>query len=194
MMFFLKLAYTILAIIVVIVYWDQYGPSNFLWFSDIAFFLMVPALWFRNRFISSMMAVGVFPLEILWVIGLLSGGSFLGIAAYMYDPTLPLWLRLLSLFHFPMIMSVIYMIWQYGYDKRALIPQIILSVSVVILTHLFTDKDENVNMVYPPEGSEQFISESFYITLMPFVLVGGVILPMHFVLKRYCPLKNRKTV
>lgn len=193
-MFFLKSAYTILAIIVLVVYWDQYGPSNFLWFSDIAFFLMVPALWFRNRFISSMMAVGVFPLEILWVIGLISGGSFLGIAAYMYDPTLPLWLRLLSLFHFPMIGSVIYMVWQYGYDKRALVPQIILSVSVVILTHLFTDKAENVNMVYPPDGSEQFMSESLYIAMMPFILVGGVIVPMHCLLKRYCPLKDRKTV
>lgn len=188
-MIYFKIAYTLLALIVFPVYWYQYGPGNFLWFSDIAFFLMVPALWFNSRFISSMMAVGVLPLEVLWVIGLVSGGSFLGIAAYMYDPTLPLWLRLLSLFHFPMIASVICMLWRFGYDKRALTPQIILSITVVILTHIYTDKADNLNMVFPPEGFGRFMAESVYIIMMPFMLVGGIIVPMHFLLKKYFSIK-----
>lgn len=188
-MLFLKSAYTALAVVVLVVYWREYGPVNFLWFSDIAFFAIVPALWLNNRYIASMMAVGVLPLEIMWVIGLVSGGAFLGIAEYMYDSTLPLWLRLLSLFHFPMIMAVIYMMRTVGYDKRALIPQIILSVIVVFLTQRFDDTGEHINMATRPDAVADYISEARYEQLMPFVLVFGVIVPMHFLLKKIAPVK-----
>jgi hypothetical protein len=185
----IKLPYTLLALIVLPVYWYQYGVANFLWFSDIAFFLMVPALWFKNRFIASMMAIGVLPLEIIWLISFITGGSFLGIAAYMFDPNLPLWLRGLSLFHFPMPAVIIYMIWSFGYDKRALYPQIALSLIVIVMTHLFTLKSKNVNLVFPPAGIENIIPEHVYVYLMPILLIGVVIMPMHFILKKYYPIK-----
>lgn len=191
MMLFLKIAYTALAVAVFFIYWREYGPVNFLWFSDIAFFAMVPALWLKNRYIASMMAVGVLPLEIMWVIGLVSGGAFFGIAAYMYDDTLALWLRLLSLFHFPMIIAVIYMMMKLGYDKRALIPQIILSVVVVLMTQRLDDTGEHINMATRPDGLADYITEARYEQLMPFVLVFGVIIPMHFLLKKIAPVKNR---
>lgn len=190
MMLSLKLAYTALAFVVFVIYWREYGPVNFLWFSDIAFFAMVPALWLNNRYIASMMAVGVLPLEIMWVVGLISGGAFLGIAEYMYDASLPLWLRLLSLFHFPMIISVIYMMCKFGYDKRALIPQIVLSVIVVFLTQHFDNTGEHINMATRPDAVADYISAARYEQLMPFVLVFGVIMPMHFLLKKIAPVKN----
>ncbi len=189
MMLFLRSAYTLLALAVILIYWREYGPVNFLWFSDIAFFAMVPALWLNNRYLASMMAVGVLPLEIMWVVGLVSGGSFLGIAEYMYDASLPLWLRLLSLFHFPMIIAVIYMMVKVGYDKRALIPQIVLSVIVVLLTQRFDNTGEHINMATRPDAVADYISEARYEQLMPFVLVFGVIIPMHFLLKKIAPLK-----
>lgn len=177
--------YTLLALVILPVYWYQYGVTNFLWFSDIAFFVMVPALWFKNRFISSMMAIGVLPLETLWLLSFITGGAFLGMANYMFDPTLPLWLRGLSLFHFPMPAVIIYMIWRFGYDNRALYPQIGLSIVVIFLTHWLTPKSENVNIIYPPSGVENLIPENVYIYLMPVVLILGVIIPMHFILKKY---------
>lgn len=184
----LKVLYSLLACIIFPVYWYQYGASNFLWFSDIAFFLMVPALWFKNRLIASMMAVGVLPLEILWVIGLLTGGSFLGMAAYMFDSHLPLWLRALSFFHFPMMASILYMIRRFGYDPRALYPQIVLTLSVIILTHLFTNRVDNVNLIYPPKEFENIVSQSVYFLVMPCALLIGIILPMHLYLKsRFFP-------
>ncbi|MBA3486512.1 MAG: hypothetical protein H0T88_04875 [Lysobacter sp.] len=41
----LKLAYTALVAVIVVVYWFKYGPANFLWGSDIALLLAVLALW-----------------------------------------------------------------------------------------------------------------------------------------------------
>lgn len=189
----IKLPYTLLAVIIVPVYWYKYGVTNFLWFSDIAFLAMVPALWFRNRLMASMMAIGVLPLETLWMASFFTGGAFLGMADYMFDPQLPLWLRALSLFHFPLPAAVVYMIWRFGYDPRALYPQIGLSIAVILMTHQLTKQADNVNIIFPPKGLEGLISPSFYSVLMPLVLITGVIIPMHFILKKYAPLKGKAT-
>jgi hypothetical protein len=171
------------------IYLYKYGAENFLWFSDIAFFAMVPALWLNNRMIASMMAIGVLPIETLWIIGLFSGGNFLGLANYMYDQTLPLWLRLLSFYHFPMIVAIVYMIYRFGYDKRALLPQIFLSVFIIFLTYEFSNPSENINMIYPPQGIRDFISEKAYFILMPLILITLFITPAHFLLRKFFPLK-----
>jgi hypothetical protein len=39
--------------VVVPTYWRQYGPGNFLWFSDVALLASVPALWFESPLIAS---------------------------------------------------------------------------------------------------------------------------------------------
>ena len=185
-----KLPYTLLALVILPVYWQEYGPANFLWFSDIAFFLMVPALWFGSRFLASMMAIGVLPLEALWMTSFFTGGAFLGMANYMFDPHLPLWLRALSLFHFPMPAAIIYMIRRFGYDPCALWPQIGLSLIVILMTHGLTKKADNVNLIFPPEGLRDVVPQQLYAVLMPAVLITCVIIPMHFVLKRYAPRRR----
>jgi hypothetical protein len=180
----IKIPYTLLAAIILPVYWYKYGVTNFLWFSDIAFFVMVYALWAQNRLAASMMAIGVLPLETLWMISFFTGGDFLGMANYMFDPALPLWLRGLSLFHFPLPAVVIYMIWRFGYDARALYPQIILSLGVIALTHLLTAQSDNVNIIYPPQGLQDIVPLHIYLWGMPVVLIICVIIPMHFLLRK----------
>jgi hypothetical protein len=186
----IKIPYTLLAAVILPVYWVKYGITNFLWFSDIAFFVMVPALWYKNRFLASMMAIGVLPLESLWLASLCTGGAFLGMANYMYDDAIPLWLRLLSLFHFPMPAAIVYMLYKYGYDRRALLPQIVLAAAVLVLTHLFTLEKENVNIIYPPQGLTEYIARDTYFWAMPLALLCFSILPMHFVLKKWLPPKG----
>jgi hypothetical protein len=62
----LKVVYTISVCALVPIYWRQYGPANFLWFSDIALLALVPALWLENALLASMMAVSVVFFEALW--------------------------------------------------------------------------------------------------------------------------------
>ena len=51
-----RLPYALWVAVLVPVYWHHYGPGNFLWFSDIALFATLVALWTGNRLIASMMA------------------------------------------------------------------------------------------------------------------------------------------
>lgn len=190
-----KIPYTLMVAVVVVVYWIKYGPANFLWFSDIAFFAMCYVLWCDDRFVTSMMAIGVLPLETFWVVSYLSGfvldgHALLGVGNYMFDDTLPLWLRGLSLFHFPMIFAVVYMLWRRGYDPRALVPQVILSLVVLIMTHLWAIPEDNVNMIYPPGDIANLIPQSVWSALMPAVLVGCIIVPMHLLLSKIAPMKD----
>jgi hypothetical protein len=62
----LKVVYTISVCALVPIYWRQYGPANFLWFSDIALLAFVPALWLENALLASMMAVSVVFFEAPW--------------------------------------------------------------------------------------------------------------------------------
>lgn len=191
-----KLFYTAFVFVVIAVYWVKYGPANFLWFSDIAFFGMAYALWRDDALFPSMMAIGVLPLEFIWMFSYFSGfvgaygQTWLGVGDYMFDAALPLWLRLLSWFHFLMIGSVIYMLLRKGYDRRALVPQIILALAVLGATHLWGIKEDNPNMIYPPGDIGKLIAQPVYSALQPFVLVGAVILPMHLVLKKFWPLRR----
>jgi hypothetical protein len=53
----LKVVYTIFVCALVPIYWREYGPANFLWFSDIALLALVPALWLENALLVSMLAI-----------------------------------------------------------------------------------------------------------------------------------------
>lgn len=190
-----KTFYTAFVFVVIAVYWVKYGPANFLWFSDIAFFGMAYAMWKDDSLFPSMMAIGVLPLEFVWTYSYLSGffgdygQTWLGVGDYMFNQNLALWLRLLSWFHFFMIGSVIYMLLRKGYDSRALVPQTVLAMVVLVATHLWGIKEDNPNMIYPPGDFDQVIAQPLYSALQPLVLFGCIILPMHLLLKKFWPLR-----
>src|SRR5919106_881963 len=54
-----KVAHTSFVLVLVPVYWRQYGPGNFLWFSDVALLTAVPALWLEHRLFASAQAVAI---------------------------------------------------------------------------------------------------------------------------------------
>ena len=102
----LKIAYAIYVGILVPTYWWAHDAQQFLWFSNIAFLLTAVAVWKESSLLASMMAVGVLCLELAWNVGFFAG-LFFGIdyipgTAYMFDPSTPLFLRLLSLYHVPL--------------------------------------------------------------------------------------------
>lgn len=88
--------------VLVPVYWANYGPTNFLYFCDVALFLTLLSLWSRNSLAASMAAVGIVVPQVFWCIDFgfeLSGVHLTHMTSYMFDETKPLFLRLLSLFH-----------------------------------------------------------------------------------------------
>lgn len=61
----IKILYTLFVCLLTPVYWVEYGPANFLWFSDIALLVTVTALWLENRLLASMMTVAALLLEVV---------------------------------------------------------------------------------------------------------------------------------
>src|SRR5215813_6228467 len=84
------------------IYWRRYGPVNFLWFSNIALLVTMPALWLESPLLASMMAVAVTLPELAWnldfFVRLTTGATFMGLSSYMFDRSIPLFIRALSLF------------------------------------------------------------------------------------------------
>lgn len=179
-----RIPFTLFVAILIPVYWYHYGPGNFLWFSDIALFAVLIALWTGNRLVYSMMAIGVLPLETLWTADFLSGGRLIGLAAYMFDATLPLYLRALSLFHLMLPPLILWMLIAQGYDRRALGAQTALAWIVLPLSRLLTAPEENINWVYGigPEA-QQILPPMVYFGLYMALLPVVAFLPAHLILR-----------
>lgn len=186
----LKLAYTALVTVIVVVYWFKYGPANFLWGSDIALLLAVPALWLEHSLLASMMLLGVLVPEVLWNLSyfwrLLTGKSFIGLADYMFDPAKPGYLRALSLFHVPLPLLLLWMVHIFGYARDALIWQTLLCWILLPLTVWLTDPKENVNWVHGL-GKHRFkqISPNSYRALLMIAVPLVIYLPTHWFLRSF---------
>lgn len=152
----LKTAYTVSAAVTVVVYAMKYPPGNFLWFSDIALVLTVPALWLESGLLAGTITLGVLLPEIFWNAGyfgrLLTGKRLAGLTDYMFDRKLPRYLRALSLFHVYLPALLLWMVFRLGYDPRSLLAQTALAWIVLPLTYRFCDPRSNVNWVHGYAG------------------------------------------
>src|SRR5437764_5272556 len=130
-----KIAYTLFVALLVPNYWRQYGPANFLWFSDIALVMMVPALWLEDSLLVSMMALSVLVLELVWNIDfwvrLATGKSLIALSAYMFDPKIPLFIRGLSFFHVALPILLVWLLFRLGYDRRSWLWQTLVALVVL---------------------------------------------------------------
>jgi hypothetical protein len=181
----IKIFYSLFLCVLVPVYWRGYGPTNFLWASDIALFFVLAALWSERSLPNSMMAIGVLPFEIAWVVDFSTGSRLIGMAAYMFEAERPILLRGLSLFHIMLPLIMIYLLRRLGYDRRALVAQTLLIWVVLPVTYLVTDPADNINMVFGP-GMEAWTVTSplLYLALEMFLLPVVVCLRAHLLLRR----------
>ena len=118
----LKIVWTLWLIVWAPVYGRTYGAQNFLFFCDIGNVLIGMGLWLESVLIFSWVACGVLLFQMLYVVdlagALVSGHHLIGGTEYMFDPTLPLPVRLLSLFHVVTPPLLVWAIRRLGYDSR----------------------------------------------------------------------------
>jgi hypothetical protein len=181
----LKILYTLFVVFLVPIYWRQYGPANFLWFSDIALLLMVPALWLENRLLISMMALSVLLLELVWNadfwVRLVTGKSLIALSAYMFDPKIPVFIRGLSLFHVALPILLVWLLCQLGYDRRAFFWQTLVALVVLPISYLVTNPCENINWVYGfGEKPQTFLPAPLFVLFLMIGFPLVIYLPMHF--------------
>lgn len=187
----IKLPYLAFVVVLIPIYLRQYGPQNFLWFSDIALFATLIAVWTGNRLIASMMAVGVLPLEIVWTVDFFTGGH-IGLAAYMFDTRIPLTLRAMSLYHLFFPAVVIWMMVRQGYDSRAFLLQTLVAWVVLPASFLIGTPEENINWVYGPVGAPQWLTSPLaYLIIYMAFLPAVIFFPSHLLLKRWFSTPRR---
>ncbi len=162
-----KLAYSAFVCILVPYYWRNYGPTNFLYFCDVAVFMVLVALWREDPLWASMPAVGILLPQTLWMVdflGGLCGMHVVGMTAYMFDTGIPLFTRALSLFHFWLPLLLLWIIWRLGYDRRAFRAWTALAWALLLVGYFL--------MPAPPAPPENPTSRSTSTTCMASATAG----------------------
>ena len=118
----LKLAYTAFMAVLVPVYLTFYGPTNFLYFCDVALILTLVGIWTNSALLISICAVGILAPQLLWAVDFAAqaaGVPLTGMTAYMFNGETSAFLRGLSLFHGWLPFLLVFLVWRLGYDRRA---------------------------------------------------------------------------
>jgi len=203
----IKLAYTAFMAVLVPVYWHYYGPTNFLYFCDLALLITLVGIWIESPFLVSMCAVGILALLALWVADFLStlvGFSLIGITDYMFNHENPLVLRGLSLYHGWVPFLLVYLIWAFGSDPRALPAWIFIAWVLLLVCFFFMPPPNpepgltpvNINYVWGPSdyAAQSWVSPAVWLIGL---MIGSPLLlfvPTHFLLLRFAPKLERLAI
>jgi hypothetical protein len=118
----LKIVWTVWLIVWAPLYWKRYGAQNFLFFCDLGNIFIAIALWWESSLLFSWQACGLLLFQSLYIFDLagavITGRHFIGGTEYMFDPGLPLAVRLLSLFHVVTPPLLLWALRRVGYDRR----------------------------------------------------------------------------
>jgi uncharacterized membrane protein YhdT len=183
-----KIAYTLVVLAFIVIYWQRYGPRNFLWFSDIAFIGAVPAMWLESGLISGVLACMVLLPEVLWNVDyglrLLLRRRITGLTEYMFDPSIPFWLRCVSLFHVPLPLVLVWLVAAYGYPEASLAAAAGTGAVVLALSYALSSREKNINWVFGLGRVQHRLSPPVYVGLLYLGFVFVVFLPTHWLLLR----------
>lgn len=164
-------------------YWRQYGLQNFLFFCDLGNLLITVGLWMEGPLIFSWQASGLLFFQTLFTIdlagALVSGRHLIGGTEYMFDPNIPLPIRLLSLFHVVTPLLLLWAIWRLGYDQRGWKFQT-LTAWIVVPINYFWRPQYDVNWARGLFFHEQHVVPGFVYLLAYLIIVpAAVYYPTH---------------
>jgi hypothetical protein len=182
----LKIGWTVWLIVWAPLYWRQYGAQNFLFFCDIGNILIGLALWLESSLLFSWMACGLLLFQTLYTIdlagALLLNRHLIGGTEYMFDPGLPLIIRLLSLFHVAMPPLLIWAIWRLGYESRGWKWQTLMAWIVVPINYIWRPQYD-VNWARGLFFHQQHVVPGpVYLVAYLLVVSLGVYYPTHLLL------------
>jgi hypothetical protein len=193
-----KVSYTAFLGVLVPYYWAAYGPTNFLYYCDVALFFTLVALWTEHSLPASMPAVGILLPQTLWCadfLGGLVGWPITGMTAYMFNPSLSLFTRGLSFFHFWLPILLVGLVWRPGYDRRALWAWTGVAWALMLECYLWLPSPPapkeapntpvNINYVYglSDERPQDWVDQRLFLGLMMIGLPLGIFLPTHWLLR-----------
>jgi hypothetical protein len=196
----LKLAYTGFMAVFVPVYWYYYGPTNFLYFCDVALLITLVGVWTESPLLISMCAVGILAPQVLWVVDFLAnlfGIKITGMTDYMFDRDRSLFLRGLSLFHGWLPFFLAWLVWRLGYDRRGLPAWTGLAWVLLLICFFFMPPPAadagltpvNINYVWGMSDSapQTWVPPAVWLVAMMLALPMLLFAPTHYLLGRAMP-------
>jgi hypothetical protein len=200
----LKLAYTAFMAVLIPVYWYYYGPTNFLYFCDMALIITLVGIWTESPLLVSMCTVGILAPQTLWVIdflGNLVGLPITGMTNYMLQSDHSLFLRGLSLFHGWLPFLLAFLVWAIGYDRRGFAAWTGLAWVLMLICFFLMPAPRpnpgltpvNINYVWglSDEAAQTWVSPAVWLAGMMIVLPVVLFAPVHFLLSRFMPQAPR---
>jgi hypothetical protein len=196
----LKLLVTAFVAVLVPVYYLNYGPTNFLYFCDVALLLCVVGLWTEKPLPASMAAVGILIPQVLWCADFLAqlfGFKLVGLTAYMFDAERSLFLRGLSFFHGWLPFLLLYLVRRLGYDRRALWAWAGLGWGLCLVAYFLLPPagavlpnpqiPVNINYVFGFDDAhaQTWLPGPVYLVGWLLVLFGVIYWPTHLLLRRW---------
>lgn len=193
----LKLALTAFVAVQVCCYWSAWGPTNFLYFCDVALFLTLISVLTEKSLPASMAAVGILLPQLLWVIdfaGTLLGHPLVGLTGYMFQDNQPLHVRGISLFHGWLPFLLLFIISRLGYDRFALPAWLVLAWGLMLIAYFLLPAPPapldqpnlpvNVNYVYgmSDDAPQQWMPPLAWLGLMMAGLPLVLFVPTHLLL------------
>lgn len=198
-----KLLYSAFLALMIPVYFHFYGPTNFLYFCDVALLLTLVGMWTGNALLISLPCVGILIPQFFWALDFLvqlCGGRLTGMTGYMFNQKTAWYLRGLSLFHGWLPFLLVYLVWKTGYDKRALpgwtfifivlccISYFLLPPAGAVLSNELIPR--NVNYVFnllSDDVVQPWMPQSVYLVVWIAALSCLAFVPTHYFLKKFCP-------
>ncbi len=194
-----KLVFTLFMLVLVPYYWIDYGPTNFLYYCDVALFLTLIALWKEWPLPASMGAVGIVVVQFVWIADFFAnilGFTLVGMTDYMFKPSIPLFTRALSFFHFWLPLFLLWVVWRLGYDRRAFVFWTCTAWILMLVCYFLMplppapigspNLPVNINYVYGPSelAVQTWMPPLAYLGLLMTALPLLVYWPTHYVLAK----------
>ncbi|MFM9937899.1 MAG: hypothetical protein ACKVP7_00215 [Hyphomicrobiaceae bacterium] len=194
----LKLAYTAFMAVLVPVYWINYGPSNFLYFCDIALFITLVGVWREDKLLVSMPAVGILAPQALWVADYaahFAGLTITGMTDYMFNAESSRFLRGLSLFHGWLPFMLLFLVWRVGYDRRAFAAWTVLAWATLLVCYFLMpgpmpnpgNMPVNINYVHglSDTAAQTWMHPLLWLTGLMVLMPIALFAPVHVLLSRW---------
>ena len=203
----LKLGYSAFVAVLVPIYLTTYGPTNFVYFCDVALLLTLGAVWLELPILAGMPAVGIVLPQMFWVADFAAGffgTSPIGMAEYMFRETIPLGARALSLFHGWLPFLLLYLVYRLGYDRRSFAAWTALAWGLLLVSYFALppppapvaapNTPVNVNYVYgmSEAGPQRWLPPLAYLGAMMVLLPVLAWWPTHWFLQRLARAGERR--
>jgi hypothetical protein len=170
------------------VYW---GWPNFLHFCDVAVLLACIGFLRGDALLLSSQAISSLVPDLLWCLDagwrLLSGKNPVGGTQYLWDARVPLWVRLLSLFHIVLPFLLILALRRTGYDRRGWVLQSAIAAALLLASR-FADPARNLNFAFADPILHRALGPApVHLAIIFSITVGLIYWPTHSVLARVFP-------